>query len=145
MNLKDFQRKTAEIKQLLDPKRAEKEKKEEKKKAMTAGLALGAFFGGLAGIFFAPDKGENTRKKTKEELEKIKENLQTSVIEGKEKLEVNLAEGKEKLSEIYEDKKEVFSEKICTLKEKVKPSCQPNVVEDEELQLEKEELAKEEA
>ncbi|SET65898.1 Gas vesicle protein [Natronincola peptidivorans] len=143
MDLNKLQKKTQELKQLLDPKRAEKQKQEEKKKAMTKGLALGALLGSVAGIFFAPDKGENTRKKTKEELEKIKDNLQTNIVEGKEKLDINLAEGKEKLAEVYEDKKVVFSEKVSAIKEKVKSSCEPNVVEEEELE-EKKALVEEE-
>lgn len=145
MDLKELRKKTEEWKQLFDPKRIEKERREEKRRAMTTGLALGAFFGGLAGIFFAPDKGENTRKKTKDELEKLKDNLQTNIVEGKEKLEINLVEGKEKLTEIYEEKKEVFSQKVGNLKEKMKSSCEPNIVEEDELELKKEELSKEEA
>ncbi|AOY76101.1 YtxH domain-containing protein [Clostridium formicaceticum] len=146
MNLKNAQKKVKELRLLLDPKAAAKAKKEERKRVMKKGLALGTFFGGLAGIFLAPDSGENTRRKTKEELEKIKENLQTNITEGKEKLGVNFEEGKEKIVELYEDKKEVISQTFSTLKEKIKPHIEPNIVEEEELDIEEEdELAKEEA
>ncbi|MCC5910386.1 MAG: YtxH domain-containing protein [Clostridiaceae bacterium] len=141
--MKNVQQKTEALKNLLDPRRVERARKEERKRSLTKGLTIGAVLGGLAGIFFAPDTGENTRRKTKEEISKMKENLQTEFEEGKEKFEVNFAEGKEKFTAVYEDQKDVLTEKISTLKEKMKYQDELNVVEDDE--LETEELAKEEA
>lgn len=37
------------------------------------GLSLGAIFGFVAGLLFAPEKGEETRKKVQEAIEKGKE------------------------------------------------------------------------
>ncbi len=143
MSLENFQKRVTELKRLLDPERIEREKERERKKSLARGLALGSLLGSLAGIFFAPDKGENTRQKTKDELDKIKENLEFNIVEGKQKLEVNLVEGKEKLTEVYKQKKEVVSEKLSSLKEKT--SCQPNIVEDDKLELEDEGVSQEEA
>lgn len=119
MNLKRMEEKVEAVKKMLDPDRAKREKAKERKKGIAKGLALGTFIGGLVGVFYAPDKGENTRKKAKEELEKAKEILENNIIEGKEKL-----------GDFVEDKKEVFNEKMILVKEKVNAKADVAVAED---------------
>lgn len=125
--LKSVEKKVKDLKEFLDPKKRERERKKQQNDAMKKGLAIGTLIGGLTGIFFAPDTGENTRKKTKVELEKIKANLQE-----------NISEGKEKVVEFYENKKEILNNQIATLKEK--GHCQLNMAEEDELELPMEEL-----
>lgn len=94
MNLRNFQTRVQEFKKRLDPNRIEREKCAAKRIGIVKGLAWGTLVGGIVGVLFAPDKGENTRKKAKDEIIKAKENL-----------EVGLDQGKEKLVEMYENNK----------------------------------------
>ena len=128
MNLKNLNDKLESLRELVDPKRIQKEKKIERKKSIAKGLALGTFIGGIAGIFFAPDKGENTRKKTKEELDRVKNILEANIVEGKVKLE-----------DFVEEKKEVISEKITELREKISSETEeaPFIQQEEEEELAK--------
>ncbi len=123
MNLKDLNEKLEKVRDRVDPKRIEKEKKREKKRGIAKGLALGTFIGGIAGVFFAPDKGENTRKKTKEELDRVKNILEANIVEGKVKLE-----------DFVEEKKEVITEKITELRDKINTDKDeaPFIVQEEE-------------
>ncbi|MFT4024800.1 MAG: YtxH domain-containing protein [Flavihumibacter sp.] len=50
--------------------------------AFATGLAVGA----VLGVLFAPDKGENTRKKIADNSKKLSDSLRDKVNEGKEKL-----------------------------------------------------------
>ncbi|MDR5659895.1 YtxH domain-containing protein [Serpentinicella sp. ANB-PHB4] len=120
MYIRNAQEKIETVKKMLDGRKIQEEKNNERKKGITKGLIAGTVIGGLAGLFFAPDKGENTRKKTKEELSKVKDQLQT-----------NFAEGKEKLTEIYADQKEIVEDKLIILKDKVSGTC--NIYSDEEV------------
>ncbi len=131
MNLKELNERLERVRDRVDPKRIEEEKKREKKRGIARGLALGTFIGGIAGIFFAPDKGENTRKKTKEELDRVKNILEANIVEGKVKLE-----------DFVEEKKEVITEKITELRDKINTDKEeaPFIVQEEE--EEEEELAK---
>ncbi|KIC95582.1 YtxH domain-containing protein [Flavihumibacter solisilvae] len=54
-------------------------------KIMTA-LAAGVAIGGVLGILFAPDKGENTRKKIADNSKKLTDTIRDKVNEGKNKL-----------------------------------------------------------
>ncbi len=54
-------------------------------KILTA-LAAGIAIGGVLGILFAPDKGENTRKKIADNGKKLSDSLMDTVKEGKNKL-----------------------------------------------------------
>jgi gas vesicle protein len=54
-------------------------------KIMTA-LAAGVAIGGVLGILFAPDKGENTRKKIADNSKKFTDTIRDKVNEGKDKL-----------------------------------------------------------
>ena len=123
MNNREFQRRISNFKRLLDPERARKEKQAEQAKGLAKGLALGSILGGLVGIFFAPDKGANTRQRAKEELERAKEVLGA-----------NIEVGKEKVTEFVEEQREVFGEKMVTLKgklDKKNQCCGIDVEEDE--------------
>jgi gas vesicle protein len=123
MNLKNFNVKLESLRELVDPKRIQREKKLEKKKGLAKGLALGTFIGGIVGIFFAPDKGKNTRRKTKEELERVK-NI----------LEANIAEGKVRLEDLADKKKEALAETITVLRDKINndKKAAPFILQDEE-------------
>ncbi|KAB3529238.1 YtxH domain-containing protein [Alkaliphilus serpentinus] len=109
MNLRNIQSRVEHLKEMLDPQKRKREKAVERKKGLVKGLALGTFIGGLVGVFYAPDKGENTRKRAKEELEKAKEVIQNNIVEGKEKF-----------GDFYDEKKDVIGEKMVILKEKMK-------------------------
>ncbi|QUH24619.1 YtxH domain-containing protein [Serpentinicella alkaliphila] len=111
MDIRKLQRRAENLRNLLDYNRYDEirmiERERERRRGVRNGLILGSIIGGLVGVLFAPDTGANTRKKTKEELDRLKGNL-----------EVGIEEGKEKLSEIYEDKKEVIENKIIAFKDK---------------------------
>lgn len=123
MDFKKLQQRAENFRNMLDRNHLEEkrmvEKEKERKKGITKGLFLGTIIGGLAGIFFAPDTGANTRTKTKEELEKIKESLEVGIEEGKEKIAVIYEDKKEKMTEIFEDKKEDIENKLISIKKKV--------------------------
>lgn len=53
---------------------------------MITALAAGVAIGSLLGILFAPDKGENTRKKIVDNGKKLTDSLKGSMKEGKNKL-----------------------------------------------------------
>ena len=63
MNLRNFQTRVQEFKKKLDPNRIEREKRAARRIGIVKGLVWGTLVGGIVGVFFAPDKGENTRKK----------------------------------------------------------------------------------
>jgi gas vesicle protein len=96
------------IKAALNPNLIAQARRRERRRGLAKGLAAGTFIGGLVGVFFAPDKGENTRQKTKEE-----------VLKAKDKLEVNMEEGKEKIATFYGETREVLEEKASDLKKKL--------------------------
>jgi gas vesicle protein len=53
---------------------------------MITALAAGVAIGSLLGILFAPDKGENTRKKIVDNGKKLTDSLKGSMKEGKNRL-----------------------------------------------------------
>ncbi|ABR47476.1 hypothetical protein Amet_1270 [Alkaliphilus metalliredigens QYMF] len=144
MNVKDLQSRVDKVRDLLDPNRIERQKKKARQEGVVKGIAFGAIIGSITGIFFAPDKGENTRKKTKEELEKAKDKLEVNLEIAKDKFEVNFEEGKEKFSEVVDTKKEVVLSKVEALKEKMGYDNSPNVINEEELESIEEEGTEEE-
>ncbi|MBM7616291.1 YtxH domain-containing protein [Alkaliphilus hydrothermalis] len=130
MNRKDIKQRVDYIKSLLDPETAKRQKRKERSRGLAKGLAVGTLLGGIAGVFFAPDKGENTRMKAKGELDKAKDVLET-----------NFQEGKSKLSNIVESKKGFLKDGIVVVKDK---NNSHNIFVEEEDLLD-EELEKEEA
>lgn len=74
--------------------------------SFSKGLFWGAIIGGILGVLFAPDKGEETRKKIKKTAKEYEE-------KGKETLEkagVEFEKAKEKASPYVETAKEKFQE-----------------------------------
>jgi len=112
MDFRKLQRRAENFRDLLNCNRSEElrfmERERERKRGVRNGLVFGTIIGGLAGLLFAPDTGENTRKRTKEELGRIKENLEYGIEESREKLT---------------DKIEVIENKIISLKEKGNINC----------------------
>ena len=64
--------------------------------ALGAGLAIG----GILGVLFAPDKGENTRHKIAENGKKLADQFKRKVKEGKEKMEEQLSRVNGELEEV---------------------------------------------
>ncbi|HQV59684.1 MAG: YtxH domain-containing protein [Chitinophagaceae bacterium] len=64
--------------------------------ALGAGLAIG----GLMGVLFAPDKGENTRHKIAENGKKLKDQFTRKVKLGKNKMEEQMARINGELDEV---------------------------------------------
>ena len=110
MYIRELQERFNMIKRRLDPETIEREKRAERKKGMVKGFAIGSIIAGITALFLSPDTGENNRKKAKEELEKVKDVLET-----------NIAEGKEKLVQVYEETKEIIEDKKNVLAGKLKP------------------------
>ncbi|MBC6490250.1 YtxH domain-containing protein [Flavihumibacter stibioxidans] len=54
-------------------------------KILTA-LAAGVAIGGILGILFAPDKGENTRQKIADNGKKLSDSIKDKMNEGRNKL-----------------------------------------------------------
>lgn len=54
-------------------------------KILTA-LAAGVAIGGLLGVLFAPDKGENTRQKIADNGKKLSDSVKDKMNEGRNKL-----------------------------------------------------------
>lgn len=110
MYIRELQERFNMIKRRLDPETIEREKRAERRKGMVKGFAIGSIIAGITALFLSPDTGENNRKKAKEELEKVKDVLET-----------NIAEGKEKLVQVYEETKEIIEDKKNVLAGKLKP------------------------
>ena len=108
MYIRGLQEKFNMIRRRLDPETIEREKRAERKKGMVKGFAIGSIVAGITALFLSPDTGENNRKKAKEELEKVKDVLETNIAEGKEKL----IQVYEETREIIEDKKDVLAGKL---------------------------------
>ena len=108
MYIRGLQEKFNMIRRRLDPETIEREKRAERKKGVVKGFAIGSIVAGITALFLSPDTGENNRKKAKEELEKVKDVLETNIAEGKEKL----IQVYEETREIIEDKKDVLAGKL---------------------------------
>ncbi|QNL21619.1 YtxH domain-containing protein [Hyphobacterium sp. CCMP332] len=67
---------------------------------------VGAGLGTALGILFAPDKGENTRKKLTYQLDSYREKLRKTIDElGKEELNIGKSEAKDRSAKVVSDAK----------------------------------------
>ncbi len=130
MYIRGLQEKFNMIRRRLDPETIEREKRAERKKGMVKGFAIGSIVAGITALFLSPDTGENNRKKAKEELEKVKDVLETNIAEGKEKL----IQVYEETREIIEDKKDVLAGK---LKQDDESDDEPSILEEDFEEIEK--------
>lgn len=124
MYWRELRNKLEVLAELADSERLRNIKKEERRKGYANGLVIGAVIGGVIGILFAPDKGEATRRKTKEEIKRASDIIS-----------IHCSEGREKVSDLYEESKEILVEKAEVIKSKMKNTSSEGilVVEDEEL------------
>jgi len=124
MYWRELRNKLEVLAELADSERLRNIKKEERRKGYANGLVIGAVIGGVIGILFAPDKGETTRRKTKEEIKRASDIIS-----------IHCSEGREKVSDLYEESKEILVEKAEAIKNKMKNKSSEGilVVEDEEL------------
>lgn len=110
--------------EFADSERLNRIKKEERRKGCANGLVVGAVIGVVIGLLYAPDKGENTRRKAKEEIRRAGDVLS-----------VQYSEGREKMTDLFEDSKEIVVDKVEKIKDKLRKESSGGifVVEDEEL------------
>jgi len=76
--------------------------------AFIAGLAVGAVVGGIAGLLFAPETGDETRKKLQEKSKVISDDLYDKFDEFKD----TVTEALENVKEKVEDVKETVTKEI---------------------------------
>ncbi len=70
--------------------------------AFIAGLAVGAVVGGIAGLLFAPEAGDETRKKLHEKSKEVSEDLYDKFDEFKDTVTDALENVKEKVEDVKE-------------------------------------------
>lgn len=111
------------IKNILERKRKEMERKRKKEAArkMGAGFTIGAIIGAAAGVLFAPKSGKETREelitKTKDTTENLKEAIKNTSLEDlKDKGEVMVTKIKDSLKET-KGKKEIIIDRFEDLEE----------------------------
>lgn len=84
-------------------------KREANKRGLLKGIALGTVVGAVLGVLYAPEKGAVTREKTKEEIRRLKEEMEDRFDQGKEKATELLEEKKGRAEEIWLSTKTGFS------------------------------------
>ena len=97
------------FKKLTDSMNLQQSKEEARKKGLMKGLALGAFLGAVLGVLYAPDKGEVTRQKTKDEVMRLREDMGDYLEVGKERASELLEEKKDRAEEIWLSTKTNFT------------------------------------
>jgi len=70
--------------------------------AFIAGLAVGAIVGGMAGLLFAPEAGDETRKKLQEKSKEVTEDLHDKFDEFKDTVNEALENVKTKVEDVKE-------------------------------------------
>ncbi|MGV8145916.1 MAG: YtxH domain-containing protein [Alkaliphilus sp.] len=110
--------------ELADAERLHRIKRDERRRGCAKGLVVGAVIGGVIGLLFAPEKGEDTRRKAKGEMKRASDIIS-----------IHCSEGKEKIADLYEDSKDMVIEKAVKIKDRIKSTSSEGilVVEDEEL------------
>ena len=87
------------------------------------GFVAGAAVGALAGILFAPDKGEKTREKIKGNLDDLTDDLKSKLNSAKDKVENQFDDSsqnlKEKLDGVLASTSEKADDVITFLEEKL--------------------------
>lgn len=76
------------------------------------GILLGTLAGAVAGVLLAPDKGENTRKKIKEEALSAKEKIKETTSEFSNTVAETTSNFREKAGDTYVAKKESFDKEL---------------------------------
>jgi gas vesicle protein len=80
-------------------------------KDVLIGLLAGAAVGAVAGILYAPDKGEKTRKKIKKQTARYAEDISDSVHEFVEELKSKIENAKDEVTESAKEKVEELKKK----------------------------------
>jgi gas vesicle protein len=86
--------------------------------AFIAGLFVGAAIGAIGGLLFAPETGEDTRKKVAEKSKEIADDLYDKFDELKESVTDVLEDVKQGTAEVLEDVKQGTTEVIEDVKKK---------------------------
>lgn len=97
------------LKKLADSMNLQQSKEEARRKGLMKGLVLGTLLGAVAGVLYAPDKGEVTRRKTKDEVMRLKEQMEDHLEVGKERASELLEEKKDRAEEIWLSTKTNFT------------------------------------
>jgi gas vesicle protein len=97
------------MKKISEAMNLENSKEEARKKGIYEGLVFGALLGTVLGILYAPDKGEVTRHKAKEEVFRLKDQMEEHFEQGKERATVLLDEKKGRAEEIWLSTKTNFT------------------------------------
>ena len=88
-----------------------------------AGIIAGSAIGAALGILFAPDKGENTRKKIAEKAVAAKDNLEETAIDLRDRAATTIASKSDtlenKMNHIVSDASYKTEEVITTLEKKL--------------------------
>lgn len=99
-----------------------------------SGIVLGALVGAGLGVLFAPDKGEITRKKIKEEALSAKEGIDIAVSELSNDIREAVKDLKEDTSKSYSSKKENFDKEFENIISKVSYKTE-NIIDTLEMKL----------
>ncbi len=104
-------------------------KEEARKKGLIKGLAFGALLGAVLGVLYAPDRGEVTRQKTKDEAIRLKEQMEEHFEHGKERASELLEEKKGRAEEIWLSTKTNFTAESESVEEEIDSDDEEQVKE----------------
>lgn len=97
------------FKKFSDAMNLQQSKEEARKKGLMKGLAFGTVLGAVLGVLYAPDKGEVTRQKTRDEAIRLKEQMGDHFEQGRERASELLEEKKGRAEEIWLSTKTNFT------------------------------------